>query len=63
MEIIQPDSSWNDFPTEDQLGSIRKAYLILNGELREENMPRNRWEARNLNYELWNKVRIIGRRR
>ena len=54
---ILPESSWNEPPTTEQLQAIFRAAKILNLELTEPDIPTTRWEARRLQYELWNQVR------
>jgi hypothetical protein len=51
-ERVEPDSSWNDPPTPDQLLAIRKYCHILNLDLTEADLPFNRLEARNMLYQL-----------
>ena len=63
MSKILPESSLNEPPTTAQLQSIRRAIKILNSggppyvDLLEPDMPSNRWEARNLQYDLWFQIR------
>ncbi len=52
MERIEPPSSWNEPPTEEQVRAITRLCRAL--KIREplEETPSNRLEARNLIYEL-----------
>jgi len=52
MEKILPTSTWNLPPTEWQVGAITR--LCIQKKIKEhlEHKPSNRWEARNLIYEL-----------
>ena len=52
MERIEPASSWNDPPTDDQMRAIRQYARVLNFDLTEADMPSNRLEARNMIYQL-----------
>lgn len=52
MERIEPTSSWNDPPTDEQVRRIMWYARILNFDITEADMPSNRLEARNMIYEL-----------
>ena len=52
-------STWNDYPTPSQLSDLRRAWMILNYDYTEADIPETRREARNLQYELWGKVRRL----
>ena len=51
--------AWNDHPTLSQLSDLRRAWMILDYDYTEEDIPQTRREARNLQYELWGKVRRL----
>ena len=51
--------AWNDYPTFSQLGDLRRAWVILDYDYTEADIPQTRWEARNLQLELWGKVRRL----
>lgn len=51
-EIIQPDSSWNDPPTSDDLWRIRWYSKVLNFDLTEADLPKTKLEARDMIYQL-----------
>ena len=59
MAGYDPSSSWNDYPTLSQLLDLRRAWMKLNYDYTEADIPETRWEARNLQYELWGKVRRL----
>ena len=59
MEGYDPSSSWNDPPTLSQLSDLRRAWMKLNYDYTEADIPETRWEARNLQLELWGKVRSL----
>ncbi|GAI23050.1 unnamed protein product, partial [marine sediment metagenome] len=42
-----------------QLSDLRRAWKILNYDYTEADIPQTRREARNLQYELWGKVRSL----
>ncbi len=52
MERIEPESSWNDSPTDDQVRRIMWYGRALNLDVTEADMPSNRLEARNMIYQL-----------
>ncbi len=51
--------AWNDYPPLSQLSDLRRAWMILNYDYTESDIPQTRREARNLQYELWGKVRRL----
>jgi len=51
--------AWDDFPTLSQIMALRRAWMILNYDYTEADIPQTRREARNLQYELWGKVRRL----
>lgn len=59
MAGYDPSSSWNDYPTLSQLSDLRRAWMKLNYDYTEADIPETRWEARNLQHELWGKVRRL----
>ena len=59
MAVYDPSSSWNDYPTLSQLSDLRRAWMILDYDYTEADIPQTRWEARNLQYELWGKIRRL----
>ena len=52
-------SSWNDYPTDEQFRDLRQLWRILNYDYTEADIPTTRWQARNILYELWGKVRQL----
>ena len=52
MERIEPESSWNDSPTTDQVRCIMWYGRVLNLDITEADMPSNRIEARNMIYQF-----------
>ena len=63
MAGYDPSSSWNDYPTLSQLSDLRRAWMKLNYDYTEADIPQTRWEARNLQCELWGKVRLLKSKR
>ncbi|KKM83676.1 hypothetical protein LCGC14_1306880 [marine sediment metagenome] len=63
MGKYEEDASWNERPTDDQLRSIRRAWRILGYDFTEEDIPPTRWEARNLQFDLWAQVRAKGKKK
>ena len=61
MALHPPDSPWNQEPTLEQIRSINKAARILGIDI--QKIPPTRWEARNLYYDLWGKVKGKGKKR
>jgi hypothetical protein len=57
MPGYPPESPWNDYPTEEQQASIRRACHILNKECQ---IPDTKWQARDMQKELWDKVEAKG---
>jgi len=55
--------SWNDYPTLSQLSDLRRAWMILIYDYTEADIPETRWEARNLQFELWGNVRLLKSKR
>lgn len=58
-QLYAPASTWNKYPTASQLSSLKRAWRILNYDYTERDLPWTRWEARNVIYDLWNKVRLL----
>ena len=58
MTVYAQTSSWNDYPTDDQFRDLRRVWHILNYDYTEADVPTTRWQARNLQHELWGKVRL-----
>lgn len=52
VKQIEPTSSWNDPPTDDQIKRIRWYGRVLNFDFTEADVPSNRLEARNMLYQL-----------
>jgi len=60
---IESNSSWNEPPTTPQVKALYRLVKPLNIDLREENMPANRAEARSLIYELRKQLKAKNSRR
>ncbi len=55
--VYSSEDSWSEAPTTAQVRSIMRAARILRLDITEPGMPTNRWEARRLQWILWNKVK------
>ena len=62
MPGYPPESSWNDPPTDAQVRSIIKAGGILHIDITERDIPPTRWQARDLQRDLWERVRNKGKK-
>ena len=58
-QVFAQASTWNRYPTASQLFALKRAWRILNYDYTERDIPRTRWEARNVIYDLWNKERLL----
>jgi hypothetical protein len=57
-----PESSWNDPPTDAQVRAIIRAGNILHIDITERDIPPTRWQARDLQTHLWDRVRGKGKK-
>ena len=57
-----PESPWNLPPTDGQVQAIERAGKILHLDITEKDIPDSRWRARDLQMDLWERVRSKGKR-
>lgn len=63
MERIEPTSSWNDPPTDQQIARINWYAKVLGFDFTEADVPSNRLEARNMLYQLRKELKNAAKRR
>ena len=61
MPGYPPESSWNLPPTDNQVRAIMRAGKILRKDITEQDIPPTRWQARDVQINLWEQVRSKGK--